>query len=498
MGVGSRQSGEEQSFNPEPTATANSAGSSSRGAHLVPSPVGNRKIEAGMPRKWLHWRRSRKERPIHVQEVIPVKKSKAYRSMRVKDVRVGKVSAGREGQPLHVGVDVSKEDLLVVLRWGMGDFERPWQAGNPLEVKQLVELLLQLMSGREMVVALEPTGTYGDPLRQALSDAGIPVHRVSPKAAHDYAEIFDGVPSQHDGKDAAIVAELSALGKSASWPYTSDPWEQELIYWVDRMEVHRRSLVMWCGRLEGLLARHWPEATRTLELNSAVFLRCMANYGCPSALAADSNAADRLWCWGRGRLSRDKVMELVCGARSTVGVRAGLMEVRRIKESAEEAMACRQKMLRAQKELTRLAANHAVIQAQATVVGVVTACVLWTYLGDPRKYDSAGSYRKAMGLNLSERSSGKWEGRLKISKRGPSEVRRWLYFAAMRLVKKAGVKEWYDAKRSKEPKDGYETMRALIGVMRRLAPALYRVGVCGASFDTKLLFPGATPLAKAA
>ena len=67
-------------------------------------------------------------------------------------------------------------------------------------------------------MALEPSGTYGDPLRQALSDAGIAVVRVSPKAAHDYAEVFDGVPSQHDGKDAAVVAELAALGKSTPWP----------------------------------------------------------------------------------------------------------------------------------------------------------------------------------------------------------------------------------------------------------------------------------------
>jgi hypothetical protein len=35
---------------------------------------------------------------------------------------------------------------------------------------------------------------------------GIPVVRVSPQAAHDHAEVFDGVPSQHDGKDAAVVS----------------------------------------------------------------------------------------------------------------------------------------------------------------------------------------------------------------------------------------------------------------------------------------------------
>src|SRR5262249_54793102 len=49
-------------------------------------------------------------------------------------------------------------------------------------------------------VAMESSGTYGDALRQALGDNGIEVQRVNGKAAHDYAEVFDGVPSQHDGK----------------------------------------------------------------------------------------------------------------------------------------------------------------------------------------------------------------------------------------------------------------------------------------------------------
>ena len=57
-------------------------------------------------------------------------------------------------------------------------------------------------------VALEPSGTYGDPFRQALTDAGLNVQRVSPKAAHDYAEVFDGVPSQHDGKESPLKVNL--------------------------------------------------------------------------------------------------------------------------------------------------------------------------------------------------------------------------------------------------------------------------------------------------
>jgi len=164
---------------------------------------------------------------------------------------------------------------------------------NPLELGDLVSLLVELNRERELVVALEPTGTYGDPLRQALADAGLTVHRVSPKASHDYAEIFDGVPSQHDGKDAAIVAELAAIGKSTEWEFSPSERDEELAYWVDRMESQRRILATWYGRLEGLLARYWPEAMRILRLSRGVLLRCLVEYGGPAGLSADPQAGER-------------------------------------------------------------------------------------------------------------------------------------------------------------------------------------------------------------
>ena len=152
----------------------------------------------------------------------------------------------------------------------------------------MVSLVKRMSAGRKLVVAMESSGTYGDCLRQALADNDIKVQRVSSKAAHDYAEVFDGVPSQHDGKDAAVVAELAALGKAMPWEYQpADAWEQELAYWVEWMVAHRQTLTIWQGRLEGLVARHWPEATQVLKLSSATLLRALKHYGSPQALAAD-------------------------------------------------------------------------------------------------------------------------------------------------------------------------------------------------------------------
>jgi transposase len=417
-----------------------------------------------------------------------VKGKKAYRATDVKRVDLAAMVRGREGQAVEVGVDVAKREVLAVSRWREGSFLRPWSVENPGELMDFVGLLQRMRAGRELTVAMEPTGTYGDALRQALSEAGISVVRVSPKAAHDYAEVFDGVPSQHDGKDAAVVAELAAMGKARPWPYEPlSEWEQQLLYWVDWLDAQQRQQTMWGGRLEGLMARYWPEATQWLKLSSGTMLQVLAWYGGPAALAADTGACARLCAWGGPYLAATKVRGLMASAASTVGVRQGAVEVSMVRAFGEQALAAHREANKSVRQLRKLAEGHEVLQRQGVAVGVPTACVLWVHLGDPRAYHCAEAYRKAMGLNLAERSSGEYEGRLRISKRGSAEVRRWLYFAALRLVMSSAVRPWYLRKKAA---DGEEAKRALVGVMRRLAIGLYRVAVDGVAFDAARLFPG--------
>jgi transposase len=413
-------------------------------------------------------------------------KREAYRAVDVKQVFVDSLVADKAGVTAVVGLDVAKSDFLAVVRWSNGRFERPWRAKNPEEIPDVIHRLQRLAEGRPLTIAMESTGTYGDALRQALTDAKLDVQRVSGKAVHDYAEIFDGVPSQHDGKDAAMVAELAAMGKSSPWPY--EPLaevDQEFCYWVERIDIQQRIEILWLGRLEALLARHWPEATRYLELNSETLLQVLVEYGGPAALAADTDAAKRLKRWGGPFLKSEKIERFLQVSASSVGVRQTAIDRLRMKECAEAAFLAKHEVLKASGTLQKLAQGHAIIARQAVVVGWATACVLWVYLGDPAHYHCAEAYRKAMGLNLKERSSGRYQGQLKITKRGPSAVRRWLYFACMRLVQQPDVVEWYEVKKGQRPKGG---KRALIAVMRKLALGLYVVGVGTEAFDAKQLF----------
>ena len=388
----------------------------------------------------------------------------------------------------YVGLDVGKGEIFAVVRWADESFERPWRAKNPTEVMPLVAILNVLAKDRDVTIAMESTGTYGDALRQALGDAGLCVHRVSGKAAHDYAEIFDGVPSKHDGKDAAIVAELAALGKSWPWPTESKTEKDtKMAYWVDWLDAQQSIQMLWIGRLEGMLARHWPELTSLLDLTSATLLEMLVHYGGPAKVKADRKAANQLARWGGPRLKPQKIAAVLESAKTTVGVRQNRQDLQRMRQYATMALAAFRETQKAKRELKDLAKDNSVIQRQAKAVGMTTACILWVVLGDPRNYHCGEAYRKAMGLNLKERSSGKHKGRLKISKRGPSIARRWLYFAAMRLSQKPDIRRWYEAKKARDQDRG---IGALIGIARKLALALYSVGVYEEPFDPWRLFPG--------
>ena len=411
-------------------------------------------------------------------------KSKPYKATNVKDVCVAHIIGDHPGTRCDVGLDTSKSDILVVVRWPHGAMERPWRV-EMSELPILVHKLKELGDGREMVIAMEPTGSYADPVRQALHDAGLKVYRVSPKASHDYAEILDGVPSQHDGKDAACVAELSAMKKRQEWKW--DVSAQELRYEIDWMDAHQRTLTQWLGRLEGLLGRLWPELTGLLPLSSVTLLKMLEHYGSPQALAADPKASNRLESWSSRKLEPERIRELVQSASRTIGVRSQSTAVMQVQRYARAALEHRREVSRSKQRLKELTKGDEVIERQAKVAGHGTATVLSAHLGNPQRYHCAAAYRKAIGLNLKERSSGRWQGHIKITKRGPSQVRRWLYFAALRWCQDPWIRPWYEAKKKRG--EGH-AKRALVALMRKLALALYYVGK-GATFNVQKLVPGA-------
>ena len=76
---------------------------------------------------------------------------------------------------------------------------------------------------------------------------------------------------------------------------------------------------------------------------------------------------------------------------------------------------------------------------------------------------------------------GKYQGALKITKRGPGSGRRYLYMMALRFINSDDVaKRWY-AKKVK--RDGGKKGKAIVALMRKLLAGLWRVGRDGVAFS---------------
>lgn len=412
-----------------------------------------------------------------------------YRTMDVQRVNWQKLSEQLSGGPLVLSVDVAKEDFVAAaLRRDRTLLETiKWR--HPEQTSQLVEQVMGL--DVEVQVVLEPSGTYGDAVCWQFQRAGAQLFRISPKRVHDAAEIYDGVPSLHDPKAAYVIGRLHLEG-------VSRPWET-LLEARRRLQALTRQLDHWGerqqrahNRLEALLARHWPEATQCLGLNTHSLLGLLAHYGNPAAVARDQAAAGALLRRTGGHLLKEeKVTRLLESAATTVGLPCVEEESALIRLLAAEVLETQVQSRQLEREIAGHIASDKALGRQAALVGKNTAAVLYSTLGGAADYPNVESYLKAFGLNLKERSSGKHKGQLKLTKRGPGLARRYLYFAVLRWMKTEGpAKRWYEAKVAR---DGGIKKKALAGLMRKMAKALW-ILARGEKLEEDKLFGSRAPM----
>ncbi len=411
-------------------------------------------------------------------------KKRSYRMIPIQNLDVSRLVADAAGERVVFAVDVAKVDMvgtfatrdlvLTTVRWK-----------NTEENPHAIEAVLALRAaGLEVDVAMEPSGTYGDVLRHQFGVRGVVVYRVSGKRTHDAREVYDGVPSLHDAKSAAIIAKLHFEGASTPWAPIANSRRslQAAVTVLDMVKSHYLQLI---HMLEGMLARYWPEVTQLVELTSATLLALLARIGGPRDVTTHSAAAQSLMKgMSRGLMAPEKIDAVLASAAASVGTplldeeRAALMK---LASHAHRAM----REHKAEKHHVEQLSESESAAQMAAVVGKATAAVLTADIGDPRDFTSTGAYVKAGGMNLKETSSGTKKGKLSITKRGPSRTRQWLWLAALRLIMKDRVvKAWFE---KKVARDGGKKAGAIVAVMRKLMKALFHVAR-GAPFDSSKLF----------
>lgn len=417
-------------------------------------------------------------------EVIPMKK-RTYRAESVKSMDLERLEQALSGMERMVfAVDVAKQTMFAAIKVTAESVLTTLKWDHLEQTRQVVGWLARLPMVVE--VALEPSGTYGDSLRWHLQRAGLPVFQVSPKKVKDAREIYDGVPSTHDAKASAIIGWLHWQGRSHLWTERCQE-DRALAATVQSLSLYQGPFQQCQNRLEAQLTRYWPELLERMELKSVTLLELLSTYGSPQAVAAASHEAQELMRRvGGPNLNPETIQEVVRSSRETLGVPMVAAEREALQELAGEARRLQQAIRRVQRQVEAMSQSEELLQGLGRVVGQVTAVILTVYGGRVTAYPNAGSWEKALGLNLKIRSSGRYRGRLQLTKRGPSLPRKYLYLATLRWIREDPVvRAWYEAKVRRQ--GGKLRKKAVVAVMRKLARALWWVGQ-GEEFSPHKLF----------
>lgn len=386
-----------------------------------------------------------------------------------------------------VAIDVAKTKFVAAIATSTGEVVKLVRFEHPRQTPAFLRMLEGLRdAGRESSIVMEPTGTYGDAIRYQCLERGLPVHMMPPKHTHDFAEVLDGVPSMHDPKAAVVLAKLQAIKPARAWQPASEE-RRDLRAWVEQRTPIARTIALYHGHLEAMLARHWPEFGTLMDVHERrSWFALLQEFPGPHRVAIAGEAAmETLRKASRGSLARERLERIVDAAKATVGVPMTAGEEEKLRTVTEQIELQTRRMDRVDARLAELVQSDEVLSRMGAVVGPACAASIGSLIGSPLDFSSARALEKATGLNLKERSSGNKEGKLSLTKRGPAQVRQLLYMAALRLVKDNPiVASWYRARAAYKAET---KTKAVVAVMRKLARALWHVAR-GDAFDATKLF----------
>ncbi len=410
-----------------------------------------------------------------------------YSSVHLDSVDQSKIDSQLRGDTLMVGLDVAKTKEYAALADDTGQNVGVIRWKHPWETREFADFVDGLTPSTVQVV-MEPTGSYGDPLRHLAYRRGWQVFKMAPKRVHDSREIADGVPSIHDSKAAHLLLWLHGQGLSERWLPKGK--ERRMIKTLTRRLSGLQ--VEWqrhLGYLEAEMARFWPEILQAWDLRRATLLGVLQKFGGPQEIV-DREDEVRVYMKKKGgpMLSQERIDDVMEAAHNSLGVDMLDSELLSLQNLAERADRLRRDRSAFRRKLEALITGETILRI-ADEVGTPTAAVFWDKVGPFQDYQSPQGLIKAFGLNLKERSSGNYSSLLHVTKRGDSGARASLYLATWRKINDDPYfHAWYKAK---VDRDGGENKAdknvSVVALMRKYLQGLWHLAR-GEKFDSSLLF----------
>jgi transposase len=406
-------------------------------------------------------------------------------------------------ETLVIGIDIAKEKHVAQATnfRGIVVSKRPIEFANSQSgfeyLERSIETLKKTLGMNDIIVGLESTGHYWYNLTNWLLDKGIQVVLVNPLITKRNKENRDNTPSKNDPKDALVIAD--AVSRGFYTPYKQkDEVFQRLRLLMTSHERWTEKSIRCKNQLIGWLDIHFPEYAKVFkEIECPRSLATLRAFPTPSDLQGFT-PQQVVEGWAQQGMKRPggirglcKAAELLEQARYSIGDVIGLEEGKWDLQNLLDEYDCVQKILqevheKIEKLLTEIpcAEQMRTMGLGPTIVGAVLS-----FGGNLTEFEHGNQLLRKAGLNLAERSSGNYKGKIKLSKRGSSALRKYLFLAVLNLVRgNTAFKEWhiYNVQIKLMPK--MKSIMKLIGKLARILVAMARQGE---SFSVERALPPA-------
>jgi len=324
------------------------------------------------------------------------------------------------------------------------------------------------------VIGIEPSGHYWKAAAYYLQDKGYPIALVNPYHVKKIKELEDNSQTKTDIKDCILVAKLVRDGNYFN-PNLAHGIYAELQR-LSRLRLKiKKSYIREKIKLRTLLDEYFPEYEGIFyDVLGASSTYIIKNYFLPEALVNTNllELASSLATISRGKIGTARVVKLVDIAKGSIGIKSAtdtaILEKDYILESIEDL---KDKLAEITSRIKQCLSSIEYSQYLLSIpgVGYVTAAGFLGEVGDISKYRSSKEIIKLAGLNLVEISSGIKKGKKKISKRGNSFLRLFLYqCAVVAIAKNSQIKRYFIARTKTKNK-----MKILTAVQCKLARIMF-------------------------
>ena len=388
---------------------------------------------------------------------------------------------GVNEQLLIVTVDMGKDRHYGYWRCPDGTDVKPFAFCNNgrgfQEFWERVSHAKKLHNIENIVFGYESTGSYAEPLVHFLRARGVQMVQVNPMHTKRIKDLQGNSPNKTDEKDPKVIADIIALGHALTVVLPEGP-AAELRRLTQARERSNERYVALVNQLQCLVAIIFPEFLQVMRDAKTLTARYLLAQ-CPAPKDIIEYGLDNLILTikkvSRGKLKEDRAKALYEVSKASVGVIEGqasiIREIRELLVAMDAAEAFTEDLEKGMAYyLEQIPYSGSILSIKG--IQEVTAAGLIGEVGDFRKFRTLSEILKLAGLDLYEISSGKHQGKRRISKRGRSLMRKLLYFASLNTVRSGGIMH---SKYKQYLERGMPKTKALIAIARKLIGIIFAV-----------------------